>query len=1159
MCEVSYAGSGTVDASQALASFCFIDPPPLTAKKDNSAMGSPASMDVAPHQFASMSAGQAPAVKNAAFEDDRQEADASRWTGGESEERNLIAGYNNGMVRVWTGWQQAGRQGSVEELLTFKGAEGVPILGMHYATSQRCVVMITGRGSAHAPHVVSCWKLEKLVTGEKLCGRTIREEKITAHQSFLATVIGAECLVIGYQDGVVQMYTVNINNYRDALGDVNDTTDGKIACMGTFEAHSGPVASVRASHDGSRILTMSSLNEGVVEWDVIKGTRMRSVEFSFQVHHCDYAAEDYSILVANKSDIRRVAPADVRAIQLKEEEDAILAAEAAAAEAANQALSEHERAIMARNALLELQQAMADDFSEISARWGLATWRSISIKAFAEGYYGSTAFLGSLVDDLSVVDKSFQQAMEKELSVKPMYLFSRHKGMLQAKIADLANSQKLITVGQEHWDENKMYTMPGGSTRIMGIINETRARVDEEYRALNAPPPEFVGEEGIDDDEGAYGNFDASQDRWVMRATTGGSLKSSKSRRGSSDTSPVMRAAGADGNSSMIMSEAGARDNGGDGDGDGDGEGMKSTSRLLSPSWSLKAPGKSLVGSYKETLEENEDFAEASLKVPPWLRSSFALQPRAKHKTKHVMTEEEEDAMLEEQARRAPLDVHPWVHPLTKLSLSKQGLAAQGIPTDPEEWDTPDAVEMLTRPRVSEFRELSKQRPGSAQAGLAVMEESGERYKFGTSAEVDAILRRTLGQEAGGRSVSVPLVERDSVWKCHEVPERVGGILIAQQKTHAEGRGGSHLPPTMERLGIVPPEALAPKLVPVGHSGVTHPPPPQTRASPRPALPPTPPSCLATEKSQAQEASAETAGRKKPIQAAERQRAGGTPLYPGRILPKAPLPNLNAPDDDADYSRAATVTPSAGMMAGGWGAGAFEQGSDDSVNELLRSGSIAGGEDVSMILTGLKMHLSKVGRGRTLAAPAGGHAASKNRYVQPVDRSDLLFGGGRVLDLFSVARGLSPCVPSSTTATVPFQAEVRLQGGKGVWERVILKEAGPGDGLTQQMVDRMKPLFGINAMDTRRVRLNASIRKVNPSNKLWVHPDGTPNWEVTPTTATGGTIYLVFRDYTNGCGGVTTMAEFEGTMKKGKLKPGGGTLYYSKELCIDMLLVSAFR
>lgn len=129
-----------------------------------------------------------------------------------------------------------------------------------------------------------------------------------------------------------------------------------------------------------------------------------------------------------------------------------------------------------------------------------------------------------------------------------------------------------------------------------------------------------------------------------------------------------------------------------------------------------------------------------------------------------------------------------------------------------------------------------------------------------------------------------------------------------------------------------------------------------------------------------------------------------------------------------------------------------------------------------------------------------------------------------------------------------------------MWERVILKEASPNEGLglTQQMVDHMKPLFGLNSMDTRRVRLNACLRRVNAAHKGWSMRDGSANWEAVPTASSGGTVFLVFRDHANGARAVM-LSELEGTMRKGKLRPGGGTLYYSANLCMDLLLVSAFR
>lgn len=72
---------------------------------------------------------------------------------------------------------------------------------------------------------------------------------------------------------------------------------------------------------------------------------------------------------------------------------------------------------------------------------------------------------------------------------------------------------------------------------------------------------------------------------------------------------------------------------------------------------------------------------------------------------------------------------------------------------------------------------------------------------------------------------------------------------------------------------------------------------------------------------------------------------------------------------------------------------------------------------MSIILTGLKVHLSAEGRGRGMI---GGDAG--DRIFPPTDRCELLFGNGRMLDLFSVARYLQPC--EGAGVSVPFRAEV---------------------------------------------------------------------------------------------------------------------------------------
>merc|ERR1719261_353601 len=108
------------------------------------------------------------------------------------------------------------------------------------------------------------------------------------------------------------------------------------------------------------------------------------------------------------------------------------------------------------------------------------------------------------------------------------------------------------------------------------------------------------------------------------------------------------------------------------------------------------------------------------------------------------------------------------------------------------------------------------------------------------------------------------------------------------------------------------------------------------------------------------------------------------------------------------------------------------------------------------------------------------------------------------------------------------------------------------------MVDSMKPLFGINCMDARRVRLTGCIRRKDPSCRRWIFADGTGNFEAKQTAPNGGTVFLLFRDYAHAMP-CSTLRRLESTVRKGKLKPGGGPLYQSKALLTDFLVISAFR
>jgi len=59
------------------------------------------------------------------------------------------------------------------------------------------------------------------------------------------------------------------------------------------------------------------------------------------------------------------------------------------------------------------------------------------------------------------------------------------------------------------------------------------------------------------------------------------------------------------------------------------------------------------------------------------------------------------------------------------MALSKQGMKSQFLNTEPEEWDTPAVVEMLTRTRVSEVR-----RPASTTGTKKIQKKSIHKNKY---------------------------------------------------------------------------------------------------------------------------------------------------------------------------------------------------------------------------------------------------------------------------------------------------------------------------------------------------------------------------------------------------------------------------------------------
>lgn len=70
-----------------------------------------------------------------------------------------------------------------------------------------------------------------------------------------------------------------------------------------------------------------------------------------------------------------------------------------------------------------------------------------------------------------------------------------------------------------------------------------------------------------------------------------------------------------------------------------------------------------------------------------------------------------------------------------------------------------------------------------------------------------------------GRSISVPLTKH-TTWVSEEAPKSLGGVdLRPGKKKDKVSGGGSHLPATMQRLGLLPTATQPPRLLPAGRLG----------------------------------------------------------------------------------------------------------------------------------------------------------------------------------------------------------------------------------------------------------------------------------------------------------------------------------------------------
>jgi hypothetical protein len=602
-------------------------------------------------------------------------------------------------------------------------------------------------------------------------------------------------------------------------------------------------------------------------------------------------------------------------------------------------------------------------------------------------------------------------------------------------------------------------------------------------------------------------------------------------------------------------------------------------------------------------------------KVPEYVvNGGMGLRPLARKV--EVDPDDEWGSVPQPFVRKHVDEVQPWVMPEVKKALSKQGLKAQFLNTQPEEWDPPEVVDMLTRVRMSELR-----RPSSA-AGrlLPIPDEAGEKYRFGVSTLVDQLLASQASDPNGvrGRSLSVPLVDRP-YWQSNEVPHMVAGVDISLDATAGIKGLGAHLPPSMSRLSDMAIITQQPALAGPGRSGVLY----DEAASyyffedPKGGLMVEPPFSASIPATPRRAGSATHGGGG---ELDMRTRIASPLLYPTRNPPYSPLPDFEGREPSRGrgtgalgrerslvnnerslvhsgtaraVSRAVPTAaplahqhpalPAAEGNAARPGGTADREARADSITGLLRAATadrgagVGGGgrggegaahvgemEAVSLIMQGLRMKQSHMAeKKRMLAGRGAGLALSKGideQCTPPEDDWTLFVANGELLPFFPCVRNLAPCDAADAQGeSTCFYAEVRLAGSDSVWERVVLKEAPPPSrGIAQAMIDCMKPLFGINCMDARRVRLNACIRRKDASFRPWMFADGTPNYEAKQTTQSGGTCFLLFRDYAHAVPCVS-LRQLEGTLRKGKAKSGGGPLYSSADLLTDFFMVSAFR
>ena len=215
-----------------------------------------------------------------------------------------------------------------------------------------------------------------------------------------------------------------------------DKDDMCCVLVDNLEGHAAGVCAVRPAPDGTRFLSLSSIHE-VLEWDTLRGMCLRSLNFNFIVDHADYVA-NYSVVVTSKQDLRKIPPASLAVVPLQ-------------AEAAPAATAVEDDGDMDEETAAELErQEKADRLFDLSTRYGLEFWQSVAAKTFAQGYYGTTEFLGPDYQVPGVRNTSFVPKSDpRALPLRPLYLFSRRNGVLMKKVADPLATRKIVEAADE--------------------------------------------------------------------------------------------------------------------------------------------------------------------------------------------------------------------------------------------------------------------------------------------------------------------------------------------------------------------------------------------------------------------------------------------------------------------------------------------------------------------------------------------------------------------------------------------------------------------------------------------------------------------------------------------------------------------------------------